>query len=182
MTKFNVAEINLCTEIEGPGKRLTIWFQGCDILCRGCCNPDFQPLEKRHVLTLDELSDIVSDAKERFGIEGVTYSGGEPTLQKGLPQLTARLKGMGLGVISFTGKSYESVKEELSGCDLVIDGPFVESEKDGERRLVGSKNQNIICLTDRYKDELAWWTRGAIDTAVEVNFADKIFTNGDMWT
>lgn len=52
MIKFNVASINTCTEAEGPYKRLCIWFQGCDIHCKGCCNPDYQPFEARHIMSL----------------------------------------------------------------------------------------------------------------------------------
>ena len=55
MIKFNVASINTCTETEGPYKRLAIWFQGCNIHCKGCCNPDYQPLAAKNILSLEEL-------------------------------------------------------------------------------------------------------------------------------
>ena len=54
-------------------------------------------------MTLEELTRVISDAKEKYAIEGVTYSGGEPTLQQNLPELTAAIQNMGLGVIAFTG-------------------------------------------------------------------------------
>ena len=72
MTKFNVASINTCTEAEGPYKRLCIWFQGCNIHCPGCCNPDYQPFEARHIMSLEELMAVIKEAKTRFEIEGVT--------------------------------------------------------------------------------------------------------------
>ena len=92
MIKFNIATINRCTEVEGPFKRLTIWFQGCNIGCRGCCNPGYQPLISKHIISLDELMDIIAQASKEFGIEGVTYTGGEPTLQQNLPSLTKKSK------------------------------------------------------------------------------------------
>ena len=106
MIKFNVASINQCTEVEGPYKRLCIWFQGCNILCKGCCNPEYQPLVPKHILSLSELVEIIAEAKDSFGIEGVTYSGGEPTLQEGLSELTEKNHKLGLGVISFTCRKY----------------------------------------------------------------------------
>lgn len=177
MINFNVAAINRCTETEGPYKRLTIWFQGCDIHCEGCGNSSFQAFEARHLMSLDDLMKVIADAKQRFGIEGVTYSGGEPTLQQGLPFLTKRIQDLGLGVIAFTGHTYDSVQETLSGCDLVLDGPFDRSRPENKRRLLGSENQRILCLSDRYRHVLDWFY--SKKRSVEINVGETIYANGD---
>lgn len=177
MIKYNIASINCCTEIEGPYKRLTIWFQGCNIRCKGCCNPDYQALIPRHIITLDELLKIITDAKKQFDIEGVTYTGGEPTLQQNLPLLTAKIKEIGLGVISYTGRLYEEVSDLLKGCDLVIDGEFKQDNLDNSRKILGSTNQRIINLTDRYKTNLNWFLQDG--KMVEINVSNMIFVNGD---
>lgn len=178
MIKFNVAAINCCTEIEGPYKRLTIWFQGCDIHCKGCCNPDYQAFVVRNLMTLDELVAVISDAKRRYGIEGVTYLGGEPTLQQGLPFLTKAIKEFELGVIAFTGHLYENVCEQLAGCDMVLDGAFDESKPDTKRKIIGSANQRVLCLTERYANCVDWFV--ASDAKhLEINVGDIIFANGE---
>lgn len=179
MTKFNVASINQCTEVEGPYKRLCIWFQGCNIHCKGCCNPDYQPLVPKNILSLDKLISIISEAKEKFGIEGVTYSGGEPTLQQNLPQLTEEIHKLGLGVISFTGRIYEEVKYILCDCDTVLDGAYDADNKETRRRILGSANQRIICLTDRYQDCIEDWFLQNDNKSVEVNVGSSIVVNGD---
>ena len=179
MIKFNVASINRCTETEGPHKRLCIWFQGCNIHCEGCCNLDYQPFEIRHIISLEEILSIVRESKERFGIEGVTYSGGEPTCQKNLPILTNAIKSLGLGVISFTGRNYDDVRDLLDSIDMVLDGKFDAEEKEKNRRLLGSSNQRILCLTDRYKDDISWFDINKNGKAVEVNLSDRIVFNGD---
>ena len=179
MIKFNIASINRCSETEGPYKRLAIWFQGCNIGCRGCCNPDYRSIVPKHILALDELIGIISQAQKEFGIEGVTYSGGEPTLQQWLPHLTQKIKGLGLGVISFTGRKYEDVADILRGCDLVLDGEYVAALKDKERKLVGSTNQRILLLTERYK-EVTDWFRFSGTKNVEINVGNKIEFNGDV--
>lgn len=178
MIKFNIASINRCTETEGPYKRLAIWFQGCDIGCRGCCNPDYQPIVPKHILTLDELIEIISQSQEEYEIEGVTYSGGEPTLQQNLPLLTQKIKELGLGVISFTGRKYEDVASILSGCDLVLDGAYEHGCPEKERRLLGSANQRILLLTDRYKNAVDWFKSTGVK-AVEVHVGNTILANGD---
>ena len=80
--KFNVAYIKLSTKIEGPFNRCCIWFQGCNLNCKGCGNKELQPLIPKHIVTISELIDIVKKAKAEFDIEGITISGGEPFAQK----------------------------------------------------------------------------------------------------
>ena len=178
MIKFNVAAINCCTETEGPYKRLTIWFQGCDIHCKGCCNPDYQAFTVLNLMTLDELITVIKDAKNKHSIEGVTYSGGEPTLQQNLPELTKAIQDLGLGVISFTGHLYEQVQEQLEGCDMVLDGAFEETMLETKRKILGSTNQRILCLTDRYKNCVDWFLTPNTKS-IEINVGSTIFANGD---
>ena len=178
MIKFNVAAINCCTETEGPYKRLTIWFQGCDIHCKGCCNPDYQAFVARNLMTLDELVSVIKDAKEKYGIEGVTYSGGEPTLQQSLPELTKAIHDLNLGVISFTGHLYEQVADQLSGCDMVLDGAFDESKLETKRKILGSTNQRVLCLTERYHNSTDWFNESS-GKFLEINVGSTIFANGD---
>ena len=180
MTKFNIASINTCTEAEGPYKRLCIWFQGCNIHCPGCCNPDYQPFEARHIMSLEELMAVIKEAKTRFEIEGVTYSGGEPTCQQNLSLLTKEIKSLGLGVISFTGRTYEDVPEIFEGCDVVLDGSFKADLPETKRRLLGSENQRIICLTERYKDCINIWFADH-NKVVEVSVGSEIIANGDKF-
>lgn len=179
MIKFNVASINKCTEVEGPFKRLCIWFQGCNIHCKGCCNPDYQQFVPKNLMTLDVIISIIKEAQKEFGIEGVTFSGGEPSLQQNLPILTSKIKELGLGVISFTGHNYEDVKDCFVGCDVVLDGAYKQAEKETQRRLLGSKNKRIICLTERYKDCIDTWFNSSETKTMEVSLADKIVINGD---
>ena len=179
MIKFNVASINKCTEVEGPFKRLCIWFQGCNIHCEGCCNPDYQALIPKHLMSLDELMGIIQEAQNEFGIEGVTFSGGEPSLQQNLPILTSKIKELGLGVISFTGHDYEEVKECFVGCDVVLDGAYQQDQKETQRRLLGSTNQRIICLTDRYADCIQEWFNNSETKTMEISLANNIIINGD---
>lgn len=130
-------------------------------------------------MTLEELTHVISDAKEKYSIEGVTYSGGEPTMQQNLPELTAAIQNMGLGVIAFTGHLHEDVADVLSGCDMVLDGAYQMENPEHSRRLLGSTNQHILCLTDRYRNQLSWFEG---ERSVEWNVNDALFVNGDyLW-
>lgn len=176
--KFNVAYIKLSTKTEGPFNRCCIWFQGCNIHCEGCCNKDLQTLVPNHIVSLENLLGIIKQAKESFGIEGVTLSGGEPSLQKGLSFLNKEIHDLGLGIIMFSGKEKSQLDKELvASVDLLIDGPFIEGELDNDRILLGSKNKNLTFVTDRYKAEEEYFNNPV--AVEEITAEDYIFINGD---
>jgi anaerobic ribonucleoside-triphosphate reductase activating protein len=176
---FNIACINQCTEVAGPGKRLAIWFQGCDKHCAGCCNPELLDFKQAHILSMEKVMEIITEAREKYDIEGVTFLGGEPTLQQGLPELTQEINKAGLGVILLTGKKYEELSEEIkTAADLIIDGGFESDKLDNERNLIGSTNQRIIHITERYKPFEEWFYTYR-PKRVEINISDVLFVSGD---
>lgn len=177
--KFNVSEIVTCTEVEGPHRRLAIWFQGCNLNCVGCFNPELIPLKKANILTLENIIKIITDAKREHDIEGVTFLGGEPTLQQHLDVLCENIQSMNLGVILFSGKLYEELPSTLTRhVDLVIDGPFVLSKLETKRKIIGSTNQRIIAVTERYVDDLIWFYAYE-KNQYEINVGTKILITGE---
>lgn len=178
--KLNIAHINVCTEAEGPYKRMAIWFQGCNILCKGCCNPELQEIKVAHILTVQETLDIALKSKRENKIEGVTFLGGEPTMQEGLGHLASALALNGLGTILFTGMTYDSLEKSVcNAMDLIVDGRFEMNQIDEVRNFVGSKNQEIIYITDRYRDMSDWFLNKR-EKRIEINLSDALFVNGDI--
>ncbi len=179
MIKFNVALINTCTEVEGPFKRLCIWFQGCNRNCKGCCNKTLQSLKPANIISLEDLLEIIRKSKIENKIEGITLSGGEPLLQTDLVKLLEEVKNLELGIILFTGYQLNEIEDNLkSQCDIIIDGYFDEQKLDNERTLVGSTNQNINYISNRYLNQKEWFydKKGLIE---EINVGNDIFFNGD---
>ena len=131
-----------------------------------------------HIVDFDKLVEIVKEAKDDFGIEGVTLSGGEPSLQKCLVNFNKEIHDLGLGIIMFSGRSKDALKPELvNSVDLLIDGPFIESELDTDRVLLGSKNKNLTFITDRYESEADYFNNPV--SIEEITAEDYIFINGD---
>lgn len=140
----------------GPGERFVLWLQGCVINCPGCINPEFQPLVKKLVLSIEEVFERIIQVK---GIEGVTFTGGEPMLQaKALALLSEKIKNVGLTIMCYTGYTFQELKsfknrwieKLLSNLDILIDGPFI-SEMKASLLWRGSKNQRVYFLTPVYK-------------------------------
>lgn len=178
---FNVANINLCTEVEGPFKRVAIWFQGCNRRCKGCCNKELQQIKPKHLLSIDELYNIIIDSKKNYNIEGVTFLGGEPTLQVELPLLAKKLRKTDIGTILFTGSIISDFDSSyIESFDLIIDGEFIIDNLDSKRNMIGSTNQKINLITNRYKDSLYWYTIKR-EKEIEINFSDNLYFNGDVF-
>ena len=161
MSYLNLASIRTCTESEGPGKRFALWVQGCGRRCPGCCNPEMQPIRENRVVDVADVIDVVARSKERYGIEGVSFIGGEPVLQaEGPANLAVWCQKNGLSVLVFTGYLHQElldmhhadVDRLLSATDILVDGPYLESEPDECRDWVGSRNQRVLFLSTRYSE------------------------------
>ena len=71
--------------VDGPGIRTVVFFQGCRLRCRYCHNPDTWAMRsgKEQIFTPEQLVNKLLRFKPYFGDNGgVTFSGGEPLLQK----------------------------------------------------------------------------------------------------
>lgn len=129
-------------------------------------------------MSIDELFNVIVKAKEDFEIEGITLSGGEPSLQKGLTELCRRVHQIGLGIILFSGKYQEFLPLELiKEVDLLLAGPY-EKDKPDSRNLLGSANKKIVLISDRYADALDYFTNGNLKEEVAVD-GSQLFFNGD---
>jgi anaerobic ribonucleoside-triphosphate reductase activating protein len=162
---LQVAQIVPVTEAEGPGRRFALWFQGCPLRCPGCCNPEFIPFEGGETMT---LTDIIAqlDAARSERIEGITILGGEPLAHaSGSAALAIAARERGLSVMVFSGYTLEAARAMnspdvnclLERTDILVDGPYERERPDTTRRWIGSTNQCIHFLTDRYRAEDPCW-------------------------
>ena len=159
MSWLNLASWIPCTEVEGPGKRSALWVQGCDKRCVGCCNPDYLKIVEREILKAETMVDRLLEAHAQWGLEGVTFLGGEPFLQaQGLAVVAEGVSLAGLSVMTFTGYTMEELevlslpgtRDLLTWTDVLVDGPYESANPDRRRNWVGSDNQRFHYLTNRY--------------------------------
>src|SRR6266540_776286 len=169
---MQIAQVVPCTEAEGPGKRFAVWFQGCPLRCPGCCNPEFLPFTGGETKSLAEMTEWLTRSKSVNGIEGITLLGGEPFAHVvAAIALTRAARELGLSVMVFSGYSLEQLQEEhhmqlLALTDILVDGPFLREQPDTTRRWVGSTNQRIHFLTDRYYFDDQWQKRNTLEIRV----------------
>ena len=134
--------------VDGPGIRYTIFTQGCPFRCKGCHNPQSQPLDGGLEVKLSVLYDEI---KQNPLTTGVTFSGGEPFIQaRRLLPLAKVVKNENYSLWSYTGFLFEKLLEKsearelLNWIDVVVDGPFILEKKSLMIDFRGSSNQRII--------------------------------------
>lgn len=145
----------------GFGRRFTVWLQGCHKRCPGCIAPDAQPLDGGSEIDAAALAWQIIFALRSGKCEGLTLSGGEPTLQsEALCQLIDCVRAKeNVGVVLYSGYTREELLARpeaarlLARCDILIDGAY-ERERDDGLALRGSSNQRVIPLTERYREAL----------------------------
>jgi anaerobic ribonucleoside-triphosphate reductase activating protein len=137
--------------VDGPGIRITVFFQGCPHGCVGCHNPQTWDPEGGTAYHVPELiAKLHSNPLE----QGVTFSGGEPFSQaEGAALLGAYFKARGLGLWVYTGFLWEKLlgdlaqpgyREPLQSADVIVDGPFRQELKQPGLVFRGSANQRLI--------------------------------------
>lgn len=132
--------------VDGDGIRFAIFMQGCLRNCAGCQNLETHSLDGGRLMDTDE---IISEIKKNPLLDGITLTGGEPLLQlDAANELAQAAKIFGLSVWLYTGYTFEELPPEaatlLENVDVIIDGAFIESQRDLDLQFRGSRNQRII--------------------------------------
>ena len=134
----------------GDGLRVVLWLAGCEHACPGCHNPITWDADGG--LEFDEAakSELISELSQPY-ISGVTLSGGDPLYMPRRDEVTALVKELRESfpqktIWMYTGYSWEEVCElpVMKYIDVLVDGRFIESEKDNLLMWRGSKNQRVI--------------------------------------
>ena len=174
---LQVAQIVACTEAEGPGQRFALWFQGCPLRCPGCCNPEFLPFHGGEGWEFSKVVMAIEAARSASGIEGITLLGGEPFAHAaGAAALAQWARQHDLSVMVFSGYTLEQIQalpdphaaDLLAHIDILVDGPYQRELPDTRRRWIGSTNQRIHFLTERYRaDDPCWQQRNTLEIRLD---------------
>ncbi|MBQ8959950.1 MAG: putative 7-carboxy-7-deazaguanine synthase QueE [Ruminococcus sp.] len=145
MEKLSLAEHFI--SINGEGRRagelsLFLRFTGCDLRCDWCDTMWANEKDAPHrLLAAEELTELAAQAIAEFGIRNVTLTGGEPLLQRSLPQLCAGLCALGLHVEIETNGS-APVRPFLEECQ----GLGVRPQLTMDYKLPSSNMESRMCM------------------------------------
>lgn len=170
---MNYAEIKNVDVANGPGIRISFFVSGCPHHCKNCFNPDTWDFDYGKPFTEDTIEYIIKLMKPDY-ICGLTVLGGEPMApanQAGVLELLTRVRAEypKKSIWLFTGYLYEDIlnkmvptlpetKPLLSLLDIMVDGPFIEEQKNLNLKFKGSENQRTINVQESLaRNEIILW-------------------------
>lgn len=173
---MNYADIKRYDVANGPGVRVSVFVSGCTHRCPGCFNEEAWDFNFGKPFTQETIDYIIDLLKPDF-YKGITFLGGEPlehVNQQGLLPLARKIREVypEKSIWCFTGYDFEKdvlgrminewpeTKELLSYIDVLVDGEFIEAQKDLSLVFKGSANQRHILVQESKKSgSLVLWEK-----------------------
>lgn len=156
---MNFAKINAHDIANGPGVRVSLFVSGCRRHCPGCHNPQAQNFDFGCYYDF-HTNNRVMEYMEPDYIDGLTVLGGEPMEPENVLGVSVLLNfirehfGDTKNIWLYSGFTFEELisrgeeytNDILSMADVLVDGPYIETERDISLKFRGSRNQRIIDL------------------------------------
>ena len=154
---IRILDIKYGTSVDGIGLRTSLYAAGCEHHCMGCHNPQSWSEEGGEPMSVEELFDLIVEADMN-----VTFTGGDPMLRpEGFIALARMIKeSTKKNIWCYTGYLFEDLLQHplrrtlVELCDVIVDGRFVEAERDLSLHFRGSGNQRIIDVAKSLDGEI----------------------------
>ncbi len=164
---MNYMQIDKTSISNGLGVRVVLWCAGCTLHCKNCHNPQAQdfgagkPFDER-------AKQFLFEQLSKPYIKGITFSGGHPIELKNaltIYELIQEIKdnfpskdiwlytGTILTMNDFAPQKQDMIvsNEIFKMCDVIVDGPYIEEQRDITLAFRGSRNQRLIDVKETLK-------------------------------
>ncbi len=172
---MNYGEIKKYDIANGEGIRVSLFVSGCTHHCKGCFNAETWSFCYGKPFTGDTEKEIL-EALSKTYIDGLSLLGGEPFEPQNQRVLLPFLKKVkecfpSKDIWCYTGYLFEEElqKESRARCectdemleliDVLVDGEFIEEQKDISLAFRGSANQRIIDVKSSLQSGSVIWHR-----------------------
>lgn len=164
----------------GDGLRVVLWLSGCSHHCYNCQNP--QTWDSNSGILFDKCAEeeLFRELNKDY-ISGLTLTGGDPLNENNLDGVLnlvnkfRLLYGDAKTIWLYTGYKWEQMfnggvytSKEHAGlkrrnivkqCNVLVDGEYIDSQRNIALRWRGSKNQRVINVKETLeKEEIILWT------------------------
>ena len=148
------------TTSDGEGVRLSCYFSGCSLACKGCHNPISWDDNFGEYFGKEKQSEIITQLKNMIK-PNITLTGGNPLESYDLYEFVLNLKKEipNVNIWIYSGFTIEEIilnenmLSILKLCDTLVDGRFEIDKKDLTLAYRGSSNQRIINIKEYLKME-----------------------------
>ena len=155
----------------GPRVRVVLWVSGCTLHCKGCQNPESWDFCAGKLFDDNAKQELFSSLNKPY-IRGITISGGHSLENKNVEEIYLLIKEIRekfptKDIWLYTGYTWEYIfpdvcldlfnvnnmyrQEAVKMCDVVVDGPYIEEQRDITLKFRGSKNQRLIDVKETLK-------------------------------
>ena len=175
---MNYHNITTADMMNGSGLRVVLWLSGCSHKCRGCQNP--QTWDADSGIPFDEAAkeELFRELGKDY-ISGLTLTGGDPLFENNLDDVLDLVNRIRLSLPQksiwiYSGYKFEDcllkdkVCEEniiralryeiIKQCTVMVDGQYIDSQRDVSLPWRGSSNQRVIDIPKSLqKGEIVLW-------------------------
>jgi anaerobic ribonucleoside-triphosphate reductase activating protein len=150
----------------GLGVGVSLFVQGCPFHCKNCFNSDTWDFNGGKEWT-EEIKDRFMKLIDRPYIKRISFLGGECLAEQNLDEVLKLVQEIRISfpdktIWLYTGYSYSEIfrgqslclsqeglnnfkrREIIKLCNIVVDGEYIDEQKDLTLRWRGSKNQRVI--------------------------------------
>ena len=160
------AQIRSMDISNGEGVGVSLFVQGCDRHCFNCFNSETWDFNGGKEWT-EETKNKFTELIDRPYIKRISILGGEPLAEQNLDEVLSLIKEIRISfpdktIWLYTGYSYSEIfrgqssclsqeglnnfkrREIIKLCNIVVDGEYIDEQKDLSLKFRGSKNQRVI--------------------------------------
>ena len=164
---MNIAGIDYESIKDGEGVRTVIYVSGCSHNCYNCHNPQTHDVNYGIPFTEELQNEIIENIKKRPFLSGITWSGGDPLHENCLDDVLKftnkiRLSMPEKTIWLYSGYKYEFIfrgepsflsekgfnnykrRKIIESVDVLVDGRYIDKQRDVTLAYRGSKNQRVI--------------------------------------
>lgn len=168
---MNYHKIEKTSIANGEGIRVVLWCSGCSLHCRGCQNPETWDINSGKPFDESAKAELFEALNHSY-IQGITFSGGHPLEDENVDAIYSliveiRQRFPNKDIWLYTGYTWDSLFYEeddlekiyydqirraiMLGCDVIVDGAYIESLRDIRLKWRGSSNQRVIDVKNTVK-------------------------------
>lgn len=162
---MNYSGIKYSDMINGPGIRVSLFVSGCSHACPGCFNKETWNPRYGEKFTEKQKKEIFDYFKKYpMLLRGLSLLGGDPTYKTNIEPLTTfvlefRKNFPEKDIWMWSGYTWEEILSSPSllslvkNCDVLVEGKFIETEKDLSLQWRGSRNQRVIDISKSLQEK-----------------------------
>ena len=151
---MNYMQIDKTSISNGLGIRVVLWCAGCNRQCKNCFNPETWDFNAGYPFD-EKAKHFLFEQLSKPYVKGLTLTGGHPLEKPNRNTIYYLLKEIkekfpSKDIWMYTGYKWEDIQDIreiqriLIYVDILVDGPYIEEQRDITLAFRGSKNQRII--------------------------------------